>query len=186
LTFNESIQWNQPFIFGPIWTQFRSKQLNWIYSIELTSWPNFKLFRLKLSPNWTNNVKNWIILVRFGLNVGLNNLKFGQEAIFLLNWLNQINSIGSTWLDRMANFCLFWLNQKWQKLEGFGIFRGQNIQIILKNFCNIFDVLEDWKFPIFRTLWKNDVKIELQKLQKTCSDSYSYSNIRVQVQNAGP
>jgi len=45
-------------IFGPIWTQFRSKQLkiwpesHWIDRIDpMAFWPNFKLFRPKLSPN---------------------------------------------------------------------------------------------------------------------------------------
>ena len=37
----------------------------------------------------------WLFLVRFGLNLGLNNLKFGQEAIS-----DRIDSIGSTRSDR--------------------------------------------------------------------------------------
>ncbi len=41
-------------------------------------------------------------------------------------------------------------------------------------------------FQTFLTLQKIDVKIELWKLRKTCSDSNSNSNIWVQVQNAGP
>ncbi len=40
-------------------------------------------------------------------------------------------------------------------------------------------------FQIFRKLQKNDVKIEFLFLQKTCSDSNSDSNIRVQVWYAG-
>jgi len=56
-------------IFGPIWTQFRSKQLkiqpgSHFFSrvdpiesirLEMASWSNFKLFRPKLSPNRTKN-----------------------------------------------------------------------------------------------------------------------------------
>jgi len=60
-------------IFGPIWTQFRSKQLKiwpeshfWLDRVdpidpidsiwsEMAFWPNFKLFRPKFSPNWTKN-----------------------------------------------------------------------------------------------------------------------------------
>ena len=42
----------------------------------------------------------WLFLVRFGLNLGLNNLKFGQEAIS-----DRINSIG---LNRL---------QKWRNIE---------------------------------------------------------------------
>ncbi len=59
--------------FGPIWTQFRSKQLKiqpgshfWsdrLDQIKLTtkmaSWSNFKLFRPKLSPNRTKNGHFW-------------------------------------------------------------------------------------------------------------------------------
>ncbi len=63
---------------------------------------------------------------------------------------------------------------------------AKNLIIFCENFCNIIEVVEDWKFQIFWTLQKNDVKIELQKLGKTCSDSNSDSNIRVQVLNAGP
>jgi len=41
-------------------------------------------------------------------------------------------------------------------------------------------------FKTFLTLQKIDVKIELWKLRKTCSNSNSNSNIWVQVRNAGP
>jgi len=41
-------------IFGLIWTQFRSQHL-----AKMASWPNFKLFRPKLSPNWTKNGHFW-------------------------------------------------------------------------------------------------------------------------------
>jgi hypothetical protein len=43
--------------------------------------------------------QKWPFLVRFGLNLGLNNLKIDQEAIF-----NRINSIGSTQLDRLQKW----------------------------------------------------------------------------------
>jgi len=77
-------------IFGPIWTQFRSKQLkirpgspiNLIGSTRVQI--DFKLDQ------------KWPFLVRFGLNLSLNNLKFDQEAIS-----NQINLIGSTRLDQL-------------------------------------------------------------------------------------
>ena len=39
-------------IFGPIWTQFRSGRSG---RSEMAFWPNFKLFRPKLSPNRTKN-----------------------------------------------------------------------------------------------------------------------------------
>jgi len=39
----------------------RFNQINSIES-KMTSWPNFKLFRPKLSPNWTKNGKNWKFL----------------------------------------------------------------------------------------------------------------------------
>ncbi len=75
----------------------------------LASWPNFKLFRPKLSPNRTKN--GWFLpflpfLVRFGLNLGLNNLKFDQEAIF--EWIDSIGSkFGSKiWLPGQILSCL--------------------------------------------------------------------------------
>ena len=36
---------------------------------------------------------NLPFLVRFGLNLGLNNLKFCQEAIFAVDWVYSIESI---------------------------------------------------------------------------------------------
>jgi len=72
-------------IFGPIWTQFRSKLLKicpeshfWsdrvdpIESIrsEMAFWPNFKLFRPKFSPNRTKNghfsLKTWVYVTSEG------------------------------------------------------------------------------------------------------------------------
>jgi len=39
---------------------------------------------------------------------------------------------------------------------------------------------------IFRTLQKNDVKLEVRKSQKTRSDSKTDSKVRLKVRNAGP
>jgi hypothetical protein len=109
-------------IFGPIWTKFRSKQLkiwpgshfqstrlDWIDSIgstrsnRLQKWLPGQILSC-LDLNWVqigpkmvillNLTWKWPILVRFGLNLGLNNLKFDQEAIS-----NRLDSIGSTRLD---------------------------------------------------------------------------------------
>jgi len=43
---------------------------------------------------------------------------------------------------------------------------AKNSIIFAKKNCNIFEVAENWKFQIFLTLWKNNVKIELRKSQK--------------------
>jgi len=76
-------------IFGPIWTQFRSKHL------KIRPGSHFQSNRLdRIDPDRKLD-KKWPFLVRFGLNLGLNNLKFDQEAIS-----NRIDSIGSTWSDR--------------------------------------------------------------------------------------
>ncbi len=41
-------------------------------------------------------------------------------------------------------------------------------------------------FQTFQELRKNDVQLELQKSQKTCSDSKTHSKVWLKVQNAGP
>ncbi len=65
--------------------------------------------------------QKWPFLVWFGLNLGLNNLKFDQEAIF--DW---IASIGLTWLDRLDGSTRSdWL-QKWPFLVWFGLNLGLN------------------------------------------------------------
>ena len=90
----ESIQLNQFNLIEPSW--FNWTESVWVDSIaKMDSWQNFKLFRPKLSPNRTKNGHFLAIfgldrsnLVRFGLNLGLNNLKFDKEAIFdTLKWL---------------------------------------------------------------------------------------------------
>ncbi len=55
--------------------------------------------------------------------------------------------------------------------------------------CKYSEITENSEFvlfQIFQKLRKNDVKIEFWKSQKTRSYSNSDSDIRVQVQNAGP
>jgi len=58
---------------------------------------NFRLkthiFRLK-----------WPLLVRFGLNLGLNNLKFGQKAIS--DRINRVDRIDQKWLSGQILSCL--------------------------------------------------------------------------------
>ena len=41
-------------------------------------------------------------------------------------------------------------------------------------------------FQTFQKVHKNDIKIELRKLQKTNSNSKTDSNVRLKAQNAGP
>jgi len=142
-------------IFGPIWTQFRSKQLK--------IWP--------------------------GSHFAVNLIKSIQSSQINKKWLpgQILRSLDLNWVQigpKMANFWLFWFksDQKWQNWKVSAFSKAKN----LNNFCNIFEVPEDWKFQIFQTLRKNDVKLELLKLGKTRSHSNSDSNIRVQVRNAGP
>jgi len=68
----------------------------------------------------------------------------------------------------------------------FGIFRGQKFHYFHKNFCNIFELSENWKFCTFRKHRKNYIKLELWKLRKTRSNSKTDLKGWVQVQNAGP
>jgi len=102
-----NLKFGQEAIFCHWINSVQSNRLESIESIQskIASWPNFKLF----SPNRTNN--GWFLpflqlnrleptrfnriestkfgwfltfLFRFGLNLGLNYLKFGQEAIFAI------------------------------------------------------------------------------------------------------
>jgi len=50
----------------------------------------------------------------------------------------------------------------------------------------ISEILEIVLFRTFRKLRKNDVKLELEKLQKTRSDLQTDSKVGLKVQNAGP
>ncbi len=50
----------------------------------------------------------------------------------------------------------------------------------------IYGNLEFVLFRTFRKLRKNEVKLELQKLQKTCANSKSDLNVWFKVRNAGP
>ena len=50
----------------------------------------------------------------------------------------------------------------------------------------ILEILEIWKFRTFRKLRKNDVKLQLRKSQKTCSDSKTNLKVWLKVRNAGP
>jgi len=50
----------------------------------------------------------------------------------------------------------------------------------------ITEILEIGLFQTFQKLRKNDVKLELQKLQKTRSDSKTDSKVWLKVWNAGP
>jgi len=54
------------------------------------------IYRLK-SGSIKNNRLDWPFLVQFGLNLGLNNLKFGQEAILQSIWSNWVDLIKSIW-----------------------------------------------------------------------------------------
>jgi len=45
----------------------------------------------------------WPFLVRFGLNLGLNNLKFNQEAIFSFDSIESIRSSRSVRVDSIRN-----------------------------------------------------------------------------------
>jgi len=51
-----------------------------------------------------------------------------------------------------------------------------------QGFSECSEILEIVLFRNFRKLRKNDVKLELRKSQKTCSDS----KVRLKVWNAGP
>jgi len=48
------------------------------------------------------------------------------------------------------------------------------------------EILKIVIFQTFQKLRKNDVKLKLQKLQKTCSNSKTDSKVWLKVQNAGP
>jgi len=50
----------------------------------------------------------------------------------------------------------------------------------------ILEILEIVLYRTFQKLRKNDVKLELRKSRKTCSDSKTDSKVRLKVQNAGP
>ncbi len=70
------------------------------------------------------------------------------------------------------------------------LFLGQNVQKswetgVSKN-SKLTKILEFVLFQTFQKLWKNDDKLELQKLQKTHSGSKTYSNVQFKARNAGP
>jgi len=97
-----------------VWN-FQSSETSKILQIFLQNYSNFlasenaKTFQFLpfFGLIWTKNDKNWPFLVWFGLNLGLNNLKFVQEDIFYWILLKyRIDSIKST--AKMA----FWTNFK--------------------------------------------------------------------------
>ena len=59
---------------------------------------------------------------------------------------------------KMVDFCHFWFksDQKWQKMEGFGIFRGQKIRII---FAKIFVIFSRFRKCHFSELSENFEKM---------------------------
>ncbi len=78
-----------------------SSRFDWVDLIEsiwskMASSLNFKLFRPNLRPNWTNNAI-------FGLNLGLNNLKFNKEAIFADDLIESIQLSRSDQVDSIKN-----------------------------------------------------------------------------------
>jgi len=65
--------------------------------------------------------------------------------------------------------------------------RSEKVRKCLKTgFSECSEILEIVLFQTFRKLRNNDVKLELRKSQKTCSDSKTDSKVRLKVWNAGP
>ena len=97
--------------FGPIWTKYRSKQLK--------IWPGSHFLLNRLDPidpiasirshrsdrGDRIDGKNQPFLVRFGQNLGLNNLKFGQESIFAVDSIGSTRSTRSDRIDCKNGLC---------------------------------------------------------------------------------
>ncbi len=54
------------------------------------------------------------------------------------------------------------------------------------NFGKSSEISEIWKFRTFRKLRKNDIQLELWKVQNIRSDSETDPKVRLKVRNAGP
>jgi len=141
----------------------QSNQLNQINSIKSTQ--SNQLNQINSIKSTQSNQLNGAVLVQFGLNLGLNYLKFGQEAIFAvestqldqldgstwLDWLGQIDSIGSTWSDqincKMASWpmlsCLglnwFQIRPKMAKIGSIWVWKMTKMSIL----ANCVDLIEN-------------------------------------------
>jgi len=63
---------------------------------------------------------------------------------------------------------------------------GKSLETGFSEFLKIPEISEIVLFRNFPKLQKNDVKLELQKLRKTRSDSKTDSKVWLKVRNAGP
>jgi len=90
------------------------------------------------------------------------------------------------WIQKFTMFWVkktcFWVKKCGKYLEKVGKVRKKYGKVRKR----VFRTFGNCSIPTFQKLWKNDVKLELRKSQKTRSDSKADSKVWLKVRNAGP